>query len=126
MKNLQCVLHHTIKLYIVQEQTLKLKYYLPPPAETHLVPNAFGPRTSGPPLPVPLDKRSPINWSLWTNGPHTIRSPWTNSPQKIGPQPIRSPANLVPSQFDPQPIWSPWTNGPQKFGPHGQMVPITK
>ena len=30
-------------------------------AATHLVPNPFDPRASGPPLPVPLDKRSPLN-----------------------------------------------------------------
>ena len=28
-------------------------------AVTHLVPNPFDPRTSGPPLPVPMDKWSP-------------------------------------------------------------------
>ena len=41
-------------------------------AATHLVPNPFGPWTSGPPLPVPMDKCSP-----------KIRSPWTNGPQNI-------------------------------------------
>ena len=71
-------------------------------AATHLVPNPFGPRTSGPPLPVPMDKWSPKIRSPWTNGPQPIWSPWTNGPHQI---------------------WSPWTNGPQKFGPPGQMVP---
>ena len=58
--------------------------------------------TSGPPLPVPMDKWSPKFWSPWTNGPQPIWSPWTNSPHQI---------------------WSPWTNVPKKFGPPGQMVP---
>ena len=36
-------------------------------AATHLVPNPFDPRTSGPPLPVPLDKRSPLwHFRLWS------------------------------------------------------------
>ena len=37
---------------------------------------------------------SPINWSLWTNGPLPILSPWTN-----GPQPIWSPWKMVPRIF---------------------------
>ena len=37
---------------------------------------------------------SPIDWSLWTNGPQPIQSPWTNGPQII---------------------WSPWTNGPRNI-----------
>ena len=45
---------------------------------------------------------SPINWSLWTNGPQPILSPWTNGPQKFGPH-----GQMVPNQF----------------GPPGQMVP---
>ena len=45
---------------------------------------------------------SPIDWSLWTNGPQPIQSPWTNCPQKIGRH-----GQMVPNQF----------------GPHGQMVP---
>ena len=45
---------------------------------------------------------SPIDWSLWTNGPQPIQSPWTNGPQKFGPR-----GQMVPNQF----------------GPHGQMVP---
>ena len=45
---------------------------------------------------------SPIDWSLWTNGPQPIQSPWTNGPQKFGPH-----GQMVPNQF----------------GPHGQMVP---
>ena len=83
----------------------KLKFFLKnwrSLAATHLVPNPFGPRTSGPPLPVPLDKWSPKIRSPWTNGPQPIWSPWTNGPHQI---------------------WSPRTNGPQKFGPPGQMVP---
>ena len=71
-------------------------------AATHLVPNPFDPRTSGPPLSVPMDNWSQKIWSPWTNGPQPIWSPWTNGPHQI---------------------WSPWTNGPQKFGPPGQMVP---
>ena len=82
-------------------------------AATHLFPNPFDPRISGPPLPVPMDKWSPKIRSPWTTGPQTIWSPWTN-----GPQPIWSPWTNGPHQ-----IWSPWTNGPQKFGPPGQMVP---
>ena len=35
---------------------------------------------------------SPIDWSLWTNSPQTIRSPWTDGPQKFE----WSPTNLVP------------------------------
>ena len=46
-------------------------------AATHLVPNPFGPRTSGPPLPVPMDKWSPNIWSPWTNGPQPIWSPYS-------------------------------------------------
>ena len=45
---------------------------------------------------------SPIDWSLWTNGPQPIQSPWTNGPQKFGPH-----GQMVPNQF----------------GPPGQMVP---
>ena len=69
-------------------------------AVPHLVewiPNAYGPRTFGPPqwvpnLLVPLDKQSPTN---------------SVPMDKLSPK-----------------IWSPWTNGPQKFSPHGQMVPL--
>ena len=57
-------------------------------SRTHL---NFDPQTSGPRLPVPLDKRSP-----WTNGPQQIRSPWTN-----GPQPIRSPYFWIPTACPP-------------------------
>ena len=63
---------------------------------THLVPNPFDPQTSGPPLPVPMDKWSPKIWSFWTNGPHQIWSPWTNGPPKFGP-----PGQMVPNQFGP-------------------------
>ena len=54
-------------------------------AATHLVPNPFDPRTSGPPLPVPMDKWSPKIWS-----------PWTNGPQIFGPH-----GQMVPDQFGP-------------------------
>ena len=47
-------------------------------------------------------RNTPIDWSLWTNGPQPIQSPWTNGPQKFGPR-----GQMVPNQF----------------GPHGQMVP---
>ena len=71
-------------------------------AATHLVPNPFGPRTSGPPLPVPMDKWSPKIRSPWTNGPQPIWSPWTNGPHQI---------------------WSPWTNGPQPiWSPYFQII----
>ena len=73
-------------------------------AATHLVPNPFDPQTSGPPLPVPMDK-----WSPWTNGPQPIWSPWTNGPPKFG-----TPGQMVPN----------------KFGPHisksSQLVPLDK
>ena len=52
-------------------------------AATHLVPNPFDPRTSGPPLPVPMDKWSPNIWSPWTNGPQDNLSPWTIGPQNL-------------------------------------------
>ena len=45
---------------------------------------------------------SPIYWSLWTNSPHPIRSPWTDGPQKFGLH-----GKMVTHQFVP----------------HGQMVP---
>ena len=64
-------------------------------AVTHLVPNTYGPLTFGP-------NWSPINWSLWINGPQPILSPWTNDPPKFGP-----PVQMVPDQF----------------GPPGKMVP---
>ena len=65
-------------------------------AATHLVPKTFDPRTSDPPLPVPLDKWSQKNWSPWTNAPHGIRSLWTN-----GPQPIWSPNFWIPTTCPP-------------------------
>ena len=75
-------------------------------AVTQLVPSPFDPRTSGPPLPVPLpvplDKQSPKNWSPRTNGPQQIWSPWTNGPQKFSPH-----GQTVPKQFSPR------TSGPQ-------------
>ena len=39
---------------------------------------------------------SPIDWSLWTNGPQPIQSPWTNGPQKFG-----HPGQMVCNQFGP-------------------------
>jgi len=94
-------------------------------AETHLVPNAFGPRTFGPPHLVPnssvlLDKQSPTNSVPNQFGPQKFGPPGQTVPSQFGPQPIWSPANLVPSQFGPQPIWSPiiwspWTNGPENI-----------
>ena len=45
---------------------------------------------------------SPIDWSLWTNGPQPILSPWTNGPPKFCPH-----GQMVPNHF----------------GPPGQMVP---
>ena len=51
---------------------------------------------------------SPIDWSLWTNGPQPI---WTNGPQKFGPLDKWSPK-----------IWSPGQMVPNQFGPPGQMV----
>ena len=74
---------------------------LPILAATHLVPNPFDPRTSGPPLSVPMDKwfpkiQSQPIWSPWTNGPHQIWSPWRNSPQKFGPH-----GQMVSNQFGP-------------------------
>ena len=60
-------------------------------SQTHMVPGHLVPHNW-----------SPIDWSLWTNGPQPIQSPWTNGPQKFG---LRG--QMVPNQF----------------GPHGQMVP---
>ena len=37
---------------------------------------------------------SPIDWSLWTNSPQPIRSPWTDGPQKFGPH-----GQMVPRIF---------------------------
>ena len=37
---------------------------------------------------------SPIDWSLWTNGPQPILSPWTNGPQKLSPH-----GKMVLNQF---------------------------
>ena len=68
----------------------------------NLVPNPFDPRTSGPPLPVPMDKWSPNIWSPWTNGPQPIWSHWTNGPHQI---------------------WSDWTNGPQNLVPLDKWSP---
>ena len=41
---------------VVEEPCIALGMIL---AAMHLFPNQFDPRTSGPPLPVPLDKQSP-------------------------------------------------------------------
>ena len=65
-------------------------------AVTHLIPNTYGPQTYGSPhlVPnwlVPLNKQSPTNsvpmdkwspkiWSLWTNGPQPIWSPYFRIP----------------------------------------------
>ena len=59
-------------------------------AVTNLVPNAYGPRTFGP------QNWSPIDLSLWTNGPQPIQSPW-----KIGPQKLDPHGQMVPNQFGP-------------------------
>ena len=70
---------------------------------------------------------SPIDWSLWTNGPQPIRSPWTNGPQKFGP-----PGQMVPNQFvpcisgSPQPVPLdkrniPFVQGDRIFGDHLSM-----
>ena len=39
---------------------------------------------------------SPIDWSLWTNSPQPIRSPWTDGLQKFGPH-----EQIVSNQFGP-------------------------
>ena len=83
---------------------------------THLVPSPIDPRTSGPPLPVPLDKWSPKIRSPWTDGPQPIWSLWTNGPRKFGP-----PGQTVPNQFGPR-TSGPQTSGPKKYGPSGQTV----
>ena len=78
-------------------------------AATHLVLNLFDPRTSGPPLPVPLDQqRSPSNLV-----PMEKWSPKIWSPTNLVPN------NLVPNQFGPHPIWSPYIWIPIAC-PHGQ------
>ena len=56
---------------------------------THLVLNAYGPRTFGPPqwgpkLLVPLDKQSPTNSVPMDRWSQKIWSPWTN-PNQFGP-----------------------------------------
>ena len=51
--------------------------------------DTFGPKHIWSP-----DIWSPINWSLWTNGPQPILSPWTNGHPKFGP-----PEQMVPNQF---------------------------
>ena len=61
-----------------------------------MVQNPFDPRTSGPRLPVPLDKWSPTNSVLMDKWSAKIWSPLTN-----GPQPIRSLYFLIPSYCPP-------------------------
>ena len=83
---------------------------------------------------------SPIDWSLWTNGPQPILSPWSYGPQKFGPhgQMVRnqfgSPGQMVPKIFclsrvtgyDDLVIWWPnWLGticprGPNFCGPFVQ------
>ena len=58
-------------------------------AATHLVPNPFDPRTSGPPLPVPLDKK-------WSQTNLVPMNKWFST-------------NLVPVLLDHHSL-SPWTN----------------
>merc|ERR1712008_192478 len=53
-------------------------------AVTQLVPNPFDPRTSGPPLPVPLDKGSPENLSVASNdgtSPKKTKAAMMTSPE---------------------------------------------
>ena len=83
---------------------------------------------------------SPINWSLWTNSPQPILSPWTNGPPKFGP-----PGQMVPrifclssgASFDDLEIlgpnwlgticpggsnfWGPLVHGDKIFGDHLSM-----
>ena len=78
-------------------------------AATHLVLNPFDPQTSGPPLPVPMDKWSPKIQFPWTNGPQPIWCPWTNVLKNLVPLEKWSPTNLVPLFPDPHSL-SSWTN----------------
>ena len=80
---------------------------------------------------------SPIDWSLWTNGPQPILSPWTNGPQKFGPHgqmvpnQFGSPGQMVPRifclskgqaviiwKYGDQIGWGPFVQGDQIFGDH--------
>ena len=90
-------------------------------AVTHLVPNAFGPRTFGPPqlVPnwlVPLDKRSPTN-----SVPMNKWSPkiWDNLQMLISTNGLYNSSLWI---FFPIDKWSSniWSSG--TIGPPGQMV----
>ena len=70
----------------------------------HLVPNPFDPRISGSPLPVPLDKWSPIKMI-----PLDKRSPSNLVPKNLVPLDKWSPPNLVPVFLNPHSL-SPWTD----------------
>ena len=60
---------------------------------------------------------SPVNWSLWTNGPQPIQSPWTNGPQKLGP-----PGQAVGiRKYEDRIGWGPFVQGEQIFRDHLSM-----
>ena len=52
---------------------------------------------------------SPIDWSLLTNSPQPIRSPWTDGPKNLVLMDKWSPTNFNPIFLDPHSL-SPWTN----------------
>ena len=58
--------------------------------------DTFGPKYIIHMVPGDLVPRNwfPINWSLLTNSPQPIRSPWTDGLQKFGHR-----AQMVPNQF---------------------------
>ena len=111
---------------------LKKQTYL---AAMHLVPDLINPRTSGPPLPVPLDERSPWNWFPYTNSvnvypdPHSL-SHWTNEHAHIELgwldffQYLNAQANIFGYYtFGFEPIWSSDFPDPTSYPP-GQTIPI--
>ena len=98
------VYYSILELYGQKSQYISIKFPLPK-AATHLVPNPFDPRTSGPPTFCPHGQRVPNPF-----GP-----PGQTVPIKFGP----------PGQMVPKNNWSPSTNSPGSFGPHGKMVPKT-
>ena len=69
-----------------------------------------------------------INWSLWTNGPQPIQSPWTNGPPKFGLHGKWSPKIRSQWTNGPQPIWPPLTKRFLEYFicPGGQAVGIWK
>ena len=61
-------------------------------SQTHMVPRHLVPHNG-----------SPNDWSLWTNSPQPIQSPWIIGPPKFGPL-----EHMVPNQFGPLRQMVPW------------------